>query len=61
MPARDLGTFDQTASAEWRVEATPVKIDADEATVDIRWSRRVPRPGVLLEGSIERRGTPDAA
>ena len=54
MPARDLGTFDETASAEWRVEATPVKIDADEATVDIRWSRRVPRPGVLLEGSIER-------
>lgn len=54
MPARDLGTFDQTASAEWRIEATPVKIDADEATVDIRWSRRVPRPGVLMEHSIVR-------
>lgn len=54
MPARDLAAFDETASAAWRVEATPVKIDADEATVDIKWSRRVPRSGVLLEGSIER-------
>lgn len=54
MPARDLGTFDQTASAEWRIEATPVKIDADEATVDVRWSRRVPRSGLLLEHSVER-------
>ena len=54
MPAGDLAAFDETASAAWRVEATPVKIDADEATVDIRWSRRVPRSGLLLEGSIER-------
>jgi hypothetical protein len=54
MPAGDLAAFDDTASAAWRVEASPVKIDADEATVDIKWSRRVPRSGVLLEGSTER-------
>jgi hypothetical protein len=54
MPAGNLAAFDETASAAWRVEATPVKIEADEATVDVRWSRRVPRPGVLLEQSIER-------
>lgn len=55
MPAGDLAAFDDTASAAWRVEASPVTIGADEATVDITWSRRVPRPGVLLEGSAERR------
>ena len=55
MPAADLAAFDQTASASWRIEATPVTIADDEATVDIRWSRRVPRPGVLLEESVERR------
>ena len=54
MPAGDLAAYDATASAAWRVEATPVKIDADEATVDIRWSRRVPRAGVLMESSVER-------
>jgi hypothetical protein len=54
MPAGDISAFDETASAAWRVEATPVKIDADEATVDIKWSRRVPRPGVLLESSVDR-------
>jgi hypothetical protein len=54
MPAGDIAAFDETASAAWRFEATPVKIDADEATVDIKWSRRVPRSGVLTEGSIER-------
>ena len=54
MPAADLAAFDQTASASWRIEATPVTIADDEATVDIRWSRRVPRPGVLLEESVER-------
>jgi hypothetical protein len=54
MPAGNLAQFDDTASAAWRVEATPVKIDADEATVDVRWSRRVPRAGVLLEGSTDR-------
>jgi hypothetical protein len=54
MPAADLAAFDQTASAAWRIEATPVSIGDDEATVDIRWSRRVPRPGVLVEGSVER-------
>ena len=54
MPAADLGAFDQTASAAWRIEATPVTIDGDEATVDVRWSRRVPRSGVLLERSVER-------
>jgi hypothetical protein len=54
MPAGDLAAFDETASAAWRIEATPVTVGADEATVDIRWSRRVPRSGVLLEGSTER-------
>jgi hypothetical protein len=54
MPAADLAAFDRTASATWRIEATPVTIGDDEATVDIRWIRRVPRPGVLLEDSVER-------
>jgi hypothetical protein len=54
MPAGELAAFDETASAAWRFEATPVQIGADEATVDIKWSRRVPRSGVLMEGSIER-------
>jgi hypothetical protein len=53
-PAGDLAAFDQTASASWRIEASLVKIDGDEATVDLRWARRVPRPGVLLESTIER-------
>lgn len=54
MPARDITAFDKTASAIWRVEAAPVSVDGEEATADIRWSRRVPRPGVLLEESLER-------
>ena len=53
MPAGDVAAFDSTASASWRIEATPVSVEGDEATVDVRWSRRVPRPGVVLEQSIE--------
>jgi hypothetical protein len=53
-PAGDLAAFDTTASASWRIEASLVKIDGEEATVDVRWARRVPRPGVLQEGSVER-------
>ena len=53
-PARDVAALDATASASWRIEASLVKLDGEEATVDVRWARRVPRPGVLLEGSIER-------
>jgi hypothetical protein len=54
MPGRSVDASDETASAAWRIEATPVSIGADEATVDVRWSRRVPRPGVLFEQSVER-------
>jgi hypothetical protein len=53
-PAGDIAAFDEVASASWRIEASLVKIVGEEATVDVRWSRRVPRPGVLLEGSVER-------
>jgi hypothetical protein len=51
-PAAPLGGHDATASAEWRVEATAVTSTGQEATVDVRWERRVPRPGVLLEGNM---------
>jgi hypothetical protein len=54
MPATDISTIDERASATWRVEASPVKIDGDDATIDIRWSRRVTRPGVFFEQSIDR-------
>jgi hypothetical protein len=54
MPAREITAFDATASAVWKVEAAPVSVHGEEATVDIRWSRRVPRAGVLLEDSLER-------
>jgi hypothetical protein len=51
MPADRFGT--QTdASAEWRVEAALVASDGEQATVDIRWRRRVPRPGRILEGDL---------
>lgn len=53
-PAGDIAAFDATASASWRIAASLVKIEGEEATVDVRWSRRVPRPGVLREGSVER-------
>jgi hypothetical protein len=52
MPAAPRGTRDATASAEWRVHATPVSTDGEQATVDVRWERRVPRPGLLLEGDL---------
>jgi hypothetical protein len=51
-PAASLGAYDATASAEWRVQATPVSSDGEEAIVDVRWQRRVPRAGVLLEGDL---------
>ncbi|MEO6008287.1 MAG: hypothetical protein ABIU38_09510 [Vicinamibacteraceae bacterium] len=54
MPAGDLAAFDKTASAAWRVQALPISVDGDEATVEVRWSRRVPRPGLLVEGNLER-------
>jgi len=34
------------------VQATPVASDGEQATVDVRWERRVPRPGLLLEGDL---------
>lgn len=52
MPAEPLDAHDSTASAEWRVQATPVSNDGEEATVDVRWERRVPRADVLLEGDL---------
>jgi hypothetical protein len=52
MPAAPLGADDSTASAEWRVQATPVSTNDEEATVDVRLERRVPRAGVLLEGDL---------
>ena len=56
MPGAAPGSFDTTASAEWRVQATPVSNDGEEATVDVRWERRVPRPGLLLEeGLVQQR------
>jgi hypothetical protein len=51
MPAAPLGTH-PNASAEWRVQATPVSSDGEQATVDVRWERRVPQPGLLLEGDL---------
>jgi hypothetical protein len=51
MPAAPLGTH-PGSSAEWRVQATPVSSDGEQATVDVRWERRVPRPGLLLEGDL---------
>jgi hypothetical protein len=52
MPAAPPGAHDATASAEWRVQATPVSSDGEQATVDVRWERRVPRPGRLLESDL---------
>lgn len=52
MPAAPRGTHDATASAEWRVQASLVSSDGEQATVDVRWERRVPRPGLLLEGDL---------
>jgi hypothetical protein len=54
MPARDPAVFDETASAAWRVEARPVSIGSDEAVVDLRWSRRVRRPGLFFEQDVDR-------
>jgi hypothetical protein len=54
MPAGDLAAFDEAASAAWRIEASPVSVQGEEATVEVRWKRRVPRPGRLLEDSLER-------
>ena len=51
MPAAPLGSHPE-ASAEWRLQATPVSSDGEQATVDVRWERRVPRPGLLLEGDL---------
>jgi hypothetical protein len=49
-PASDQAFLDGTASAAWRVEVKPVSHTADEATFDVRWQRRVPRPGRVLQG-----------
>jgi hypothetical protein len=49
-PASDLALVDDTASAAWRVEVKPVSHSGDEATFDVRWQRRVPRPGRVLQG-----------
>jgi hypothetical protein len=59
MPASDAALADSAASATWRVEVTPVAHTGDEATFDVRWQRRVPRPGRLLQGDFsgERRLT----
>ena len=58
-PASDLALIDDRASAAWRVEVKPVSHAGDEATFDVRWQRRVPRPGRVLQGddSGERRVT----
>lgn len=49
-PASDQAFLDDTASAAWRVEVKPVSHAGDEATFDVRWQRRVPRPGRVLQG-----------
>ncbi len=58
-PASEAAFGDSAASAIWRIEVTPVSHTEDEATFDVRWQRRVPRPGRLLQGdsSGERRLT----
>ena len=43
---------DPRASASWFVDASLVSLDGDQATIDVRWQRRVPRPGVLLETDL---------
>ena len=52
-PADD-GEPDPKASVSWVVGASLVGVDGDAATVDLRWHRRVPRAGVLIEDSLER-------
>jgi hypothetical protein len=52
MPAHDAS--DPRASASWIVEASLVAVEGDEATIDLRWHRRVPRAGVLMEGDLAR-------
>jgi hypothetical protein len=47
------GIHTPNASVSWLVGASLVSVAGDEATVDLRWHRRVPRGGVLLERSLE--------
>lgn len=48
----DPSDVDPKGSAFWFIEASLVSREDDEATVDVRWQRRVPRPGVLLETDV---------
>jgi hypothetical protein len=45
----DPAHVDPRGTATWFIAASLVSQDADTATVDVHWERRVPRPGVLAE------------
>ena len=44
---------DARGSAAWFIDASLVSLEGDQATIDVRWQRRVPRPGVLLETNLD--------
>jgi len=45
----DPEKVDANGSASWFIGASLVAVEGDQATIDVRWQRRVSRPGVLAE------------
>lgn len=48
----DPARVDVSGSASWFIGASLVSHDGDQATIDVRWERRVHRPGILMETDL---------
>jgi hypothetical protein len=48
----DPARVEPSGSASWFIGASLVSQEGDQATIDVRWQRRVPRQGVLLESDL---------